>query len=450
MSSEDHEPSAGAEEILFGANEEALEQVRQDLQDAFAEQIEEEKQEAEDAREAQLDVKEQEKAVQEIYDPRLDKPTDLEGVKSRLLRITAVLANFKARRVPDLSRSIYISMLVQDICSAYGYSNDVALLLCDLFGPVEFLSFVQACEKPRPLTIRVNALAARRRQVAQALIGRGANLDPLGPWSTHGLQIYQSQVPIGATPEYMRGMYFIQDAASLLPSIALAPRAGERVLDMAAAPGGKTTHLAALMKDRGLLVANEVSKPRLAGLQANLQRCGVTCALVVQYDGRKLPAVTGGFDRILLDAPCSGLGVISKDASVKVTRDLKDVQKHATLQRELATAAVEMLSSDPGSPRLLCYSTCSVSVAENESIVDFMIRKHNMEVVELPFKFGRPGITRFRGTTYHPSITKARRMYPHAHNTQGFFVCLLRKPAQFRKSKQSQKKVYRKRKSAKK
>ena len=197
----------------------------------------------------------------------------------------------------------------------------------------------------------------------QALIARNVNLDPIAKWSKEGLQIHESAVPIGATPEYLAGHYMIQSASSFLPVMALAPLPGQRVLDMAAAPGGKTTHLAALMGNSGTLVANDFKKPRIKALQGNLCRMGVRCCVVVNADGREFPKLMGGFDRVLpvarpdpapprvlpccqlatslrpacclraacsrlallcsrrrLDAPCTGLGVISKDPSVKAEK----------------------------------------------------------------------------------------------------------------------------------
>jgi ribosomal RNA methyltransferase Nop2 len=115
--------------------------------------------------------------------------------------------------------------------------------LFHLFQVSELLEFLEANETPRPVTIRTNTLKTRRRDLAQALINRGVNLDPIGKWSKVGLQVFDSPVPIGATPEYLAGHYMIQAASSFLPVMALAPREHERILDMAAAPGGKTTYI---------------------------------------------------------------------------------------------------------------------------------------------------------------------------------------------------------------
>lgn len=112
----------------------------------------------------------------------------------------------------------------------------------------------------------------------------------------------------------------LQAASSFLPVIALAPQPEERVLDMASAPGGKTTHIAALLQNTGVVFANDANKARTKSLTANVHRLGCKNVVVCSYDGREFPKVMGGFDRVLLDAPCSGTGVISKDTSVKVNK----------------------------------------------------------------------------------------------------------------------------------
>ena len=194
-----------------------------------------------------------------------------------------------------------------------------------LRGPIltnapQAIEFFEANEVPRPVTIRTNTLRTRRRDLAQALINRGVNLEPIGKWTNVGLQVFESSVPIGATPEYLAGHYMLQAASSFLPVIALGPQPGERVLDMASAPGGKTTHMAALMQNTGVVFANDANKARVKSLTANVHRLGCKNVVVCSYDGREFPKVIGGFDRVLLDAPCSGTGVISKDASVKTNK----------------------------------------------------------------------------------------------------------------------------------
>lgn len=124
------------------------------------------------------------------------------------------------------------------------------------------MQLLDANEQPRPLTIRTNTLKTKRKELAQTLIQRGVNLDPLAEWTKVGLKIYESKVPLGATPEYLAGHYMLQAGSSLLPVMALAPQMNERILDMAAAPGGKTTYIAQLMRNTGVLFANDFKKER--------------------------------------------------------------------------------------------------------------------------------------------------------------------------------------------
>ncbi|KAM9886255.1 hypothetical protein OXX79_014316, partial [Metschnikowia pulcherrima] len=131
--------------------------------------------------------------------------------------------------------------LLKDICEYFGYSEFLADKLFSLFSPSEAIEFFEANEVARPTTVRTNTLKTRRRDLAQTLVNRGVNLQPIGAWTKVGLQIFDSQVPIGATPEYLAGHYILQAASSFLPVMALDPKENERVLDMAAAPGGKTT-----------------------------------------------------------------------------------------------------------------------------------------------------------------------------------------------------------------
>lgn len=230
-----------------------------------------------------------------------------------------------------MSRKDYISELKGCVKSYYDYNDDLAGYLIEFFSPNELIEFLEANEQPRPMTIRTNTLKTRRRELSQNLMQRGVGIDVLGDWTKVALKITSSKVPIGATPEYLGGHYIIQSASSLLPVMALAPRPGERILDMSSAPGGKTTHIAQLMKNTGNLFSNDISKDRLTAVKGNIYRMGVTNAVITNYDGRKYSKLMSGFDRVLLDAPCSGLGVIYKDFSVKRNRTLRDIKQNAHL-----------------------------------------------------------------------------------------------------------------------
>ncbi|KAJ2730616.1 rRNA (cytosine-C5-)-methyltransferase nop2, partial [Coemansia sp. BCRC 34490] len=228
-----------------------------------------------------------------------EAPPDLPLVQLRIQEIIRVLNNFAQLRDPERSRNDYTEQLKRDLCHYYGYNDYLMTKLLQLFPVAEAVEFFEANEVPRPVTIRTNTLKTRRRDLAQALINRGANLDPIGKWTKVGLTIFDAPVPIGATPEYMAGHYMIQAASSFLPVVALAPQENEKVLDMSAAPGGKTTYCAALMKNTGLVVANDANREREKALVANVHRLGITNTLVCNYDGREFPKIMGGFDRVL-------------------------------------------------------------------------------------------------------------------------------------------------------
>ena len=352
---------------------------------------------------------------------------DLTSIQQRIQEVVRVLADFKNRRAPDRSRNDYLERLTSDLATYYGYNHFLIRYFIDTFSVPETMELLEANETQRPVTLRTNTLKIRRRDLAAQLINRGVNLDPIGKWSKVGLLVYDSRVPIGATPEYMAGMYMLQSASSFLPCMALSPQEGERVLDVAAAPGGKTTYLAALMRNTGMVFANEFQKKRLNSLVANLQRMGCSNSVVCNYDGRQLPKVLGYVDRVLLDAPCSGTGVIAKDSSVKVSKSTEDIAKCAHLQKELLVAAVDCCDANSKSGGYVVYSTCSVTVEENEQVVDYILKKRDVKIVSTGLEFGRKGFTSYRGKTFHPSVSECRRFYPHVHNMDGFFVCKLQK-----------------------
>mmetsp|Transcript_8801 Transcript_8801/g.24828 ORF Transcript_8801/g.24828 Transcript_8801/m.24828 type:complete len:753 (+) Transcript_8801:84-2342(+) len=355
---------------------------------------------------------------------RVVPPTEL---RERIDAILEVLADFKSRREAGRSRSEYIDQLQSDMAELFGYLPELVEHFLSMFGPAETLEFLTASDSPRPLVIRTNTLKARRKDLAAALLKRGVTLDPLASWSKVGLKISESPVPVGATPEYLAGHYMLQSAASMCPVMALSPQPNERVLDMSAAPGGKTSYLAQLMRNTGSIVANDLKPDRQKATVANMHRLGVRNVITCAYDGRKLGKLwPNKFDKVLLDAPCSGLGVISRDPSVKVQRTMADVHRTVVLQKEILLSAIDALSYKKGGGYIV-YSTCSVSVAENEEVVNYVLKKRDVKLVDTGLDFGKPGFTRYQQKRFHPSLALTRRFYPHVHNFDGFYVAKLKK-----------------------
>lgn len=432
---EDEEDVNGHQRPLF-SDDEDVDELNAANMEALSMKIDEENiLEAEEAEKELIET--------DIIQPRADilpteeqveLETDSVSVKTRMIEIVKVLEDFKNLGAEGRSRTEYIDRLLKDICKYFGYSLFLAEKLFHLFSPAEALEFFEANEIARPITIRVNTLKTRRRDLAQALVNRGVNLQPIGSWTKVGLQIFDSQVPIGATPEYLGGQYILQAASSFLPVIALNPQENERILDMAAAPGGKTTYISAMMKNTGSLFANDANKSRIKSLVANIHRLGCNNTIVCNYDAREFPKVMGGFDRVLLDAPCSGTGVIGKDQSVKTSRTEKDFMKIPHLQKQLILSAIDSVDCNSKHGGIIVYSTCSVAVEENESVVDYALKKRpNVKLVDTGLAIGKEGFTSYRGKKFHTSIKLTRRYYPHTYNVDGFFVAKLQKigPSKF-------------------
>nr|CAD7402113.1 unnamed protein product [Timema cristinae] len=362
------------------------------------------------------------------------EPLGLNEVQQRIKDVVMVLSDFKRLREQNRvlmpccrPRSEYIELLRDDLCTYYSYNPFLMDRLMELFPVSELLEFLEASEVQRPLTIRANSLKTRRRDLAQALINRGVNLDPVGKWTKVGLVIYSSTVPVGATPEYLAGHYIIQGASSLLPVMALAPQENERILDMCAAPGGKASHIAAVMKNTGVLFANDANQERIKAVVGNFHRLGVVNSIICSYDGRKFPTIMKGLDRVLLDAPCTGTGVVAKDPTVKMSKDQVDIQRCCNLQRQLLLAAIDCVNARSGTGGYVVYSTCSILPEENEWVIDYALRKRDVKLVPMGLDFGTEGFVNYRHHRFHPSLKLTRRFYPHTHNMDGFFVAKLKK-----------------------
>lgn len=355
---------------------------------------------------------------------------DLQLLRSRITDAVRVLDDFAKLAEEGRSRAEYTAQLLKDICLYYGYSLYLAEKLFNLFPPREAFAFFEANESARPVVLRANTLRTHRRELAQSLINRGVTLEPVGKWSKVGLQVFESQVPLGATPEYLAGHYILQAASSFLPVMALAPQEHERILDMAAAPGGKTTYIAALMKNTGCIFANDSNKSRAKGLIGNVHRLGVKNTIICSYDAKEFPRVIGGFDRVLLDAPCSGTGVIAKDPSVKTNKTEKDFMQLPHLQKQLLLCAIDSVDHTSKTGGYIVYSTCSVTVEENEQVVQYALAKRpNVKLVETGLTFGVDGFVSYMGKQFDPKMKMTKRYYPHAYNVDGFFVSKFKKVA---------------------
>jgi NOL1/NOP2/sun family putative RNA methylase len=263
--------------------------------------------------------------------------------------------------------------------------------------------------------IRVNRTRVRDCDLLERLKEDGVALEQI-PFLENGFWVKGSTVSVGATAEYLLGLYSIQEAAAQIPATLFSNVRGKLILDACAAPGGKTVQLADLMDNNGTIIALDVSKERMTALANHLERCRVSNTVVYKQDARTASNLNLKFDGILLDVPCSGNFV--SDNNWFRRRTLQDVKRNAALQKAILTEAVSCLA-DNGE---IVYSTCSLEPEENEMNMDWAIRHLNLEIVAVDCK-GEGGLTQVLGQSLDASIKKCKRIWPG--ETQGFFVCKL-------------------------
>lgn len=304
----------------------------------------------------------------------------------------------------------------------YGYNPDLIERYLKLFGKYETEQLLKADSNPLKKAIRVNTLNTEIEPCISRLEKKGFTFSKV-KWCPGGFFVEKAKVALGATTEHLLGYYYIQDPSSMAPAFELSPSQTDVVLDMTAAPGGKTIHLAQIMKNRGVIVASDQDSDKIKAMRSNIERCGVTNALLIRMKAQEFVELGLKFDKVLLDAPCTGEGTISKNPERKTTLQLKDFEHYAGVQRELIDVANHVLK--PGG--ILLYSTCSLAPEENEMQVEYAVEKLGFEVLNLKNKFVSEGMTEFFGKQHPEYLKRCGRFFPHKHGTQGFFMAKLKK-----------------------
>jgi NOL1/NOP2/sun family putative RNA methylase len=265
-------------------------------------------------------------------------------------------------------------------------------------------------------TIRINSSNVKKPlDLAKRLQDLGLVLTKV-PFLKNGYWVEESRFSAGATTEYLSGLYSIQEAAAQIPATLFTELKDKAVLDACAAPGGKTTQLADLMRNTGAVVALDIDRQRLTALSNQLERCRVKNTVVYQLDARQVSHLETCYDRILLDMPCSGNFVTDRNWFKR--RTIKDVERNAALQREILTETVKRLEHDGE----IIYSTCSLEPEENELNIDWAIKSLGMKVEEVSC-YGQEGLTEVFGKHLNRSVGNCVRIWPG--QTQGFFMCKL-------------------------
>ncbi len=286
-----------------------------------------------------------------------------------------------------------------------------------------FAQFIAISQQPLRRTLRVNTLKISVADFLRLTADYEWQLTPV-PWCEEGFWISREDesLPLGSVAEHLSGLFYIQEASSMLPVTALfdAQTAVSAVMDMAAAPGSKTTQIAARMGNQGIILANEFSSSRVKVLHANITRCGVTNSALTHFDARVFgPALPEQFDAILLDAPCSGEGVMRKDPDALRNWSLASTEEIAATQRDLLDSAFHALK--PGGT--LVYSTCTLNQIENQQVIAWLQQRYPDAVEILPLN------ELFAGAELAVTPEGYLHVFPQMFDSEGFFVARLRKTA---------------------
>ena len=249
------------------------------------------------------------------------------------------------------------------------------------------------------------------------------------PWFKEGFNIENIKTgrrDVGNLVEHALGYIYVQENASMIPPVVLAPEENEIVLDMCASPGSKTTQIAQMMKNTGLIVANDYTYQRMKPLSMNLQRCGVINAMTTIMNGQAFKKKGIEFDKILVDAPCSGTGTIRKSLKTLRIWNPNMVKRLGGTQKQLIETGFNILKEGGE----MVYSTCSVEPEENEEVVDSLLGKYdNFELKDIKLEgLNRSeSILEFEGKEYDSRVKKCLRIWPQDNDSEGFFVCKIKK-----------------------
>jgi NOL1/NOP2/sun family putative RNA methylase len=257
--------------------------------------------------------------------------------------------------------------------------------------------------------LRLNTLKISKDDFVVRMKDKGVKLKKI-PYTDNGYW-FSSEFSLSSTPEYLMGYLYIQEAASQLPVKVLAPSKDDIVLDMCAAPGSKTTQLAQSMDNSGKIIALETNFERIKALLNNLERCGVSNCIVFQKDALYCNDLGIKFNRVLLDAPCSGNLAVDKDWLEK--RTIEGIQAQAVIQKKLIAKAISSLAKDG----VLVYSTCSLEPEEDEQVIEYALDNFPVVLEKTGLDFGQPGITK--------RTALCKRFWPDTEKTQGFFIAKL-------------------------
>ncbi|QQS36554.1 MAG: RsmB/NOP family class I SAM-dependent RNA methyltransferase [Ignavibacteriales bacterium] len=302
-------------------------------------------------------------------------------------------------------------------------SKNIYTYLVNLYGEEKSAHYLDYIKQEPAQYIRVNSLKTNPNDLSELLFNNyrieTKTIDNL----PNSLLVQSGNELIGKTVEHITGLYYIQSLSSLLPPYVLKPSPGERVLDLCAAPGSKSTQLAELMRNTGTLIVNEIQLSRVKTLVYNLDRMNIINAGVLNFKGEILSKIYDNyFDKVLVDVPCSGLGIIQKKEEVSNWWSTKRVKALSELQLKLLIAAIKM--TKPGGN--IVYSTCTLTPEENELVINSVLKKYPviLDSFDLPVT-NQQGLTKYDDELLSNDLSLTKRMIPWEVNSDGFFLARL-------------------------
>jgi 16S rRNA (cytosine1407-C5)-methyltransferase len=320
-------------------------------------------------------------------------------------------------------------------------SENISTYIAKHFGNDYLKNYTEYLQQDQSTFLRISSLIQSDEIIKNSFIRYGIKTEPAEN-ILNAFRVIEGESIVGKTLDFILGAYYIQSLSSMIPVLVLKPDANDKVLDLCAAPGSKTTQLAEMMKNRGTLIANEISIERLKSLVFNIDKMNLVNVGVLHGKGELLSKMFGSyFDKILVDAPCSALGIIQKKNEVSNWWNEKKAEGLAEIQFKLLLSAIK--SCKVGG--VIVYSTCTLTLEENELVLNKILEKYPVEMVEIELPVPcREAFTNFENEKLNPSICKAKRIVPWEIGSEGFFVAKLRKvsetenqPANFARHKKT-------------
>ncbi len=321
-----------------------------------------------------------------------------------------------------LERAKNASYTARKLAEKYGYLPYMIERYIEMLGQDNVLDLLEANEAPLPETIRCNDYLIDCNKLKNRLEEKGFRLTPIPQFSRYGYRVDYAPISVGATHEYLQGYYYVQGASSMSIVHAMDLPVPGTIIDMAAAPGGKSTQILQITRDKSLLVAVEKNPRRIKSLRSNIQRMRFSNYILLRRDSLSL-GFSNLFDSVLLDAPSTGEGIIRKDPRRKKNRNIWDLAEIHELQVKMLKKAIEFAKPNAS----IVYAACSLAAEEGEFVINRILEEYPNIEIEPHGLIASPAITEYFGFMLDDRIKNCGRYWPHIHGYEGFFVCKLRK-----------------------